>query len=203
MRGRPLCVALAITVATIVLFASHESRGSEKKYQGERKILRCQVEEIAGQGSQKSLTVCDVVEETGEVFCTRMKLYSSGEQSGETNLFSELKIGNILSFEGEIYSFQTPGNPGQFNEYQYYQEQNIQYKVFVKSLTVENQAYNHRKQWLYELRTQLFEKIMSLLPEPEGGIVAAMVLGEKSALEDRVKELFQEGGIAHILAISG
>ena len=35
------------------------------------------------------------------------------------------------------------------------------------------------------------------------GIVSAMVLGDKSGLSDEVKQLYQENGIAHVLAISG
>ncbi len=196
MLRRPLCVALVITVAAIILFYGHGRRGSERIYRGESKRLRCQVEEINGQGDKQNLTVCDVTDESGKAFASRVKLYFPDGPQG-------IKIGNILSVQGEIYSFQRPGNPGQFNEYQYYHSQNIQYKVFAKSLTIENQEYNPRKQWLHELRSRLFDTIMALLPQDKGGIVAAMLLGEKCALEEDVKELFQEGGIAHILAISG
>lgn len=39
--------------------------------------------------------------------------------------------------------------------------------------------------------------------EKTAGIVSAMVLGDKSGLSDEVKQLYQENGIAHVLAISG
>ena len=36
-----------------------------------------------------------------------------------------------------------------------------------------------------------------------GGILAAMVLGEKAGMDSEVKELYQKSGISHLLAISG
>ena len=37
----------------------------------------------------------------------------------------------------------------------------------------------------------------------DGGVLSAMILGEKSGLDAEVKSLYQKAGISHILAISG
>ena len=37
----------------------------------------------------------------------------------------------------------------------------------------------------------------------DGGVLSAMILGEKSGLDAEVKSLYQIAGISHILAISG
>ena len=44
---------------------------------------------------------------------------------------------------------------------------------------------------------------MECIGEKNGGILAAMLLGEKSEMDSEVKELYQNNGISHILAISG
>lgn len=41
------------------------------------------------------------------------------------------------------------------------------------------------------------------LGEENGGIMSAVLLGEKSGLNAGLKELYQKNGIGHILAISG
>ena len=37
----------------------------------------------------------------------------------------------------------------------------------------------------------------------DAGVVTAMLLGDRSALDSEIKELYQQNGIGHILAISG
>lgn len=198
MRKRPLCVALVIVIAGILLWHVLMPEDTGGEYKGEKKHLICQVTEISGQGDRISLTVEDVTE-GGRWFCSRMKLYNGSRDT----IFSEVKIGNIISVYGEVSSFSKPGNPGQFNEYQYYREQKISYRAFAQSLTIKNSGYNKMKQWLHEVRGSFFIRLNRLLPEKEAGVMAAMLLGEKGALSEEVKEMYQENGIAHILAISG
>ena len=198
MGRRPLCVALVIVVLLILFFQDTVKEELEKNYHGEEKTFLCQVEEILGQGDSKQLIVSDVIE--GKVsFCNRIKVYpKSGEPS-----FDNLKIGNIIEIKGQLYSFSKPGNPGQFNEYQYNREQGISYKFFLQSLTKKSDSSHWRSQWLYELRSNFYNCIMQCLPEKEAGVIAAMVLGEKCALDEDIKKLYQDNGIGHILAISG
>lgn len=198
MNKRPLCVALGMFVILILVFRGKLESVQDQQYQGEQKTIQCQVEEICGQGGSRSLIVSDVMENSSSL-CRRMKLYQSAGPAD----FSELKIGNILKVTGKIYSFSQPGNPGQFDEYRYYHDRGISYKFFVQSLKKKNPAYKKIEQWLCDVRTALYENIMACLPEEEAGVAAAMILGEKSALPEETRTLYQESGIAHLLAISG
>ena len=56
---------------------------------------------------------------------------------------------------------------------------------------------------LYRLRRKCSSKLCAYLGEEYGGIVSAMLFGEKENLSEDTKELFRDGGISHILAISG
>ena len=47
------------------------------------------------------------------------------------------------------------------------------------------------------------ELLVREMGEREGGILAAILLGEKSDMDPEMKELYQVNGIGHILAISG
>lgn len=39
--------------------------------------------------------------------------------------------------------------------------------------------------------------------ETTAGVLSSMLLGDKSYLDDEIKDLYQVSGISHILAISG
>lgn len=198
MGKRPLLVALVIVAAGLLLQHYRQSLQSVPAYDGVEKSLECQVEDISGQGETLSVTARDVTEHK-KFFCSRIKLYSGEDRT----LFSNLKVGNIILIQGKLYSFSEPGNPGQFNEAQYYREQGIDYRFLVQSLTITNQNYNKRKQWLQQWKNRFLHKLEKCLPEGDAGIMAAMLLGEKSGLTEEIKELYQKNGIAHILAISG
>ncbi len=198
MNKRPLCTALGAVVFLILLFRGYLEQERPEIYRGERKTVQCQIEEISGQEEAPVLTVCDVVEGDTEL-CRRMRILAS---AGKGNL-TGLKIGNILTVTGEIHSFSHPGNPGQFDEYQYYRDQGISYLFFAETVTVRDSASKKLEQWLRDVRTVLCQRIMSCLPPEEGGVAAAMLLGEKGALSREIRSLYQENGISHILAISG
>ena len=42
-----------------------------------------------------------------------------------------------------------------------------------------------------------------IFDEQDAGILAAMLLGDKSRLAEEIRDWYQVGGIAHVLAISG
>lgn len=200
MRGRPLCAASAFYIGILVLlyFGLGFFQTDIEVRQEEPVLLSCQIEQIQGVGEKQSLVVRDVMQ--GESFyCKRMKVYDLTDRS----LFQGLKIGQIISIAGTASSFSKPGNPGQFNEYQYYLQQGIQYKCLAKALTIKKDTVNRREQFLYELRSLCYELLFSCLPEKDAGIMAAMLLGEKAGLEEEINELYKNSGISHILAISG
>lgn len=195
MGRRPFCVASVILIAGILLLY----RPDETELLAEdnrEKVITGQVEEIAGDG--ESIVVTDIVSEDN-LPCNALKVY----QKSGGSLFQNLKIGNLISLSGTLYCFEKPGNPGQFNEYQYYLEAGIDAKFFVESLTIKNSNYKKTEQKLHEMQTVFFHQLEKCLPGEETGIIAAMILGNKSSLSMDVKQLYQKNGIAHILAISG
>lgn len=70
-------------------------------------------------------------------------------------------------------------------------------------LTVIEAKENIFFQKLYELRSFWARTLETITGKEEAGLLQAMLLGEKSGLKKEQKELYQSGGISHILAISG
>ena len=56
---------------------------------------------------------------------------------------------------------------------------------------------------LYRLRKNASALLRRWLPRDLGGLEAAMLLGDKAALPDTVRDTFRAAGISHLLAVSG
>ena len=201
---RPLCVILVLTVLWIICFYDPPVADTGPP-DGDKVRLIASVEEMYINGDKNELTVSDVVTETGKKYCDRLKLYGGDNKYSkrEDQSLPDLKIGNTISFFGTVKSFREPGNPGQFNELSYYRSMGIDARFFVSDLKVIDDSYDMIAMALYDIRSLFRDAFYEVLPEKEAGIITAMVLGEKQGLSDDVKELYQENGIAHILAISG
>ncbi|BCN31748.1 DNA internalization-related competence protein ComEC/Rec2 [Anaeromicropila herbilytica] len=121
--------------------------------------------------------------------------------SKESN--NNLKIGNKLQIKGQINILQHNTNPGQFDEYDYYRMIGIDYKVYSENIEVINSSYSRYLQFLYEIKGKMVSSFERILNRKEAGIISAMLLGDKSELDEEINALYQENGISHIIAISG
>lgn len=53
------------------------------------------------------------------------------------------------------------------------------------------------------LRANITARILTALPGPEGGVAAALLTGEQSAVDKDITQQMRDSGLAHILSISG
>lgn len=118
------------------------------------------------------------------------------------NIKEDLKTGMIIQVKGELERISAPGNPGEFDQQQYYACQKIYY--FMKNAVVQkkSRSYSRYGQALTELRERIAETLQKAAGD-KAGIYQAMLLGEKSGLDEDVKMRYQMAGMIHILAISG
>lgn len=114
-----------------------------------------------------------------------------------------LEPGNRLYLSGNLREFSQATNPGQFHQRQYYKEKGIYYQFQADRLEVVSEDSIRWKSMLYYFRDRMQQVYLTCLPRKEGGIVSAMILGEKSLLDMDIKKLYQQNGIGHLLAISG
>lgn len=125
----------------------------------------------------------------------RILLYYTGEEI--------FRVKNRISVSGTIQKFTKGTNPGQFNEYLYYKSNGIDYKIFGENVKVQQADISVYHQLLKKIRDTISRVYKTVLSEEDAGVLCAMVLGEKTALPQDTKELYQKNGMAHILAISG
>lgn len=115
----------------------------------------------------------------------------------------EIFPGNRLALKGTLREFTRATNPGQFDQRKYYKEKGIYYQFTASEVTIDSHKIRWVKAHLYRFRERLQQTYISCLPQREGGIVSALILGDKSLLDMDIRKLYQESGIGHLLAISG
>lgn len=108
-----------------------------------------------------------------------------------------------ISVVGTIREMLEGSNPGQFNQRAYYEQRGIDFYIKGKELNIITAEADVLKSTLSKLKYKLKSTLMKVLPMEQAGVMAAMLLGEKSELNLDLKKLYQDNGIAHILAISG
>lgn len=115
----------------------------------------------------------------------------------------EYLMGQRIEVLGEFSLQKEPTNPGEFNSYIYYRAKGIYGLLFCKQVRRVYGMYNPIWELARRIRVNLEKIYEKLFSEEEAGIVAAMILGEKTGLSEEIKTLYQDNGISHILAISG
>lgn len=116
--------------------------------------------------------------------------------------FSDVKIGSRVVLSGKIERIRPATNPGEFDAEKYYGARGYYYTLWNANI-ISTKGGNAILEWLYNLRRKCAEVLVSKFGEDDGGVLSAMLLGEKEYLLLETKELYSLSGISHILAISG
>lgn len=115
----------------------------------------------------------------------------------------EWSIGRVILVSGTVEELKEASNWGGFDQKTYYEQQGV--GLSVRDAKVEEEL---RKASLYftmlaKMRQSFRESIEQISSPKDGAVLKAMILGDKSDLDQEQKEIYQRGGISHILAISG
>lgn len=75
--------------------------------------------------------------------------------------------------------------------------------LFPQVKIIEKTKGNLILQAVYNFKKYLMKNFQAMLPEPQAGLMAGILLGEKSALEPSLKENLRNAGLTHVVAASG
>lgn len=120
----------------------------------------------------------------------------------------DLKLGSRIEAECKYIGFNISRNAGNFDEQGYYHSLGISGKFLLEkdeNLKKIGKGWNYIKQLLYGIKKKIVSTFDSVLGDDSKfrGFFSAIVAGEKNGLDNNIKELYQDNGIIHILAISG
>lgn len=119
----------------------------------------------------------------------------------EKEVFERLKCGFDIEATGVLTLFDAATNPGQFDVRDYYASLGIDGRIRNASVRIIGSEASFESV-LYDFKCAIKGKIEAIYPEKEGGIITAILLGDKEGLPEEIKEKYTESGIVHILAIS-
>ena len=124
------------------------------------------------------------------------------QMEAEGQKIIKLNIGNVIQVRGEASLFDRARNPGNFDQRAYYQKQGIHVLVWAEEITVRSFRTDRIKEFLSSLRTRWKNTLEEYLGEYYGNTMSAVLLGEKSGLDEEMKKMYQKNGIGHLLAIN-
>lgn len=115
----------------------------------------------------------------------------------------EIMPGDRIVVRGTYAPFLEAANPGQFDFHNWYFSQKT--VCALKSpiiLEIQKGSVNIGR-ILWKLQSIFRRSYEAILPAKAAGIITAITLGDKGLMETEWKTTYQEGGIAHIIAVSG
>ncbi len=208
LRRRAMAVRIALGV---IFLAFGFGRGHKAfKWSEEEQKLELDNKDISLWG-----TVADV-RQSGDYYVSVLKdckVIENGQKGGHKDIkriqvyleqMDEMPAqGDKIQIKGKANLIQGARNPGEFDYRLYYQAQGIHYRVF--SISWERTRHaglypgNILSWW-----ADSAGKILDQIAVPKyAGIFRAAILGDKSGLDEDIRDLYQKNGIAHLLAISG
>ena len=207
MKNRPL---LSVCLMVLCIIAFMVVWGRERFI---KELRPSPIERYAAEGDNITISGKIYRQEQKEncrmIYLKENSIYSNSKKFQEskiiiyTNSSQKLHIGNQIKVCGKVSFYEEARNPGNFDQKFYYQKQGIHGKVRSDDIQITDYKRNKLKDRLEKFRMNWQKMLQREMGERDGSALAAILLGEKSGMDQEMKELYQVNGIGHILAISG
>ena len=205
MIKRPLCLLCLIFM--VVIWGMRISGLSENRQSRENAVVssylqeHSQVVRIYGQIYKRSsdqsaynLKYSYLQVQSQVISLKNVKVYMKEE--------AHFPIGSEVVMTGKLQKIPEAGNPGQFDSVLYYETQNIFWRMVNAHGEIKKLPVWSYRETLAKLRDRLFASLETA-GKTYAPVYEAMLLGDKSNLDEKVKDRYQMAGFLHMLAISG
>ncbi|MDD5021575.1 MAG: ComEC/Rec2 family competence protein [Endomicrobiaceae bacterium] len=118
-------------------------------------------------------------------------------------LFNDLKYGDIIELSGKLQIPPSPAFPGNFDYGKYLNRQNIYTLFYASDFELLEQKPSSIKSFALKTKNDISNKLTNYFKLPYSSILQAMLIGDKSSLEQETKNIFVNTGLIHILVVSG
>jgi len=122
---------------------------------------------------------------------------------------SFFQYGDIVILEGFLRKPISFGWKSSFNYRKYlaqrgiYVTLNVKKDFFKKKIGEKKDIFTRTKKSVYALRRNLLSQIRKYLKEPYSQVMSTILLGNRSAIPNDIRDMFSKTGTLHVLAISG
>lgn len=117
-----------------------------------------------------------------------------------------ISLSDSIKGQGTFKQFQGKRNPGDFDFRSFFMRKYIFGKVFSDKKFPPNIIHNHDRNIsaMIEKVRQSIKSIFNTYTDKEtGGMLTALILGEKSYVDEDLRDSFAKTGVIHVLAVSG
>lgn len=114
------------------------------------------------------------------------------------------KFGDKLAIQGQCSDISGTRNPGDFNYRLYYKSRGISKQVSAdKSTLLKEDNGGIFRTMLYLSREKVRNTVNEALPEDEAAILIGIITGDKTDIDEDMREAYMKTGLSHILSVSG
>ena len=210
---RPMCVlSLAFMLLTYVLLSILGGVDLNEYSHDYTKVIVSGkiIDKVYKNGkSQIHLKECSIVPEN-EKNMTNKKLVHTNHKHirkaililSEQDLY-DFKIGQFIMATGTYSNYSLPENDGQFNSRKYYRIQGYEANIRDAYINYCGNSFSRYREVLFTIKTRTKTLYHEYIDDSDAGTLAAMVLGDKTGLDEEIKDVYQAAGISHILSLSG
>jgi competence protein ComEC len=146
-------------------------------------------------------TYCLLTFSASEIIINGEKEQLSGTALIRLPRYPTYHYGDVLKVSGEL---ETPPQFEDFDYKGYLARQGIYSVIYYPDVEVLDHGQGFKPlQWIYSLRERLSASLARALPEPQGSLAQAILLGLRGNIPDSLYSAFSRTGTAHLLAISG
>ena len=111
--------------------------------------------------------------------------------------------GDRVLFRGKFMELSPTMNEGEFSFLQHLKSEGIEAFFLANRVEIQEKDSAPFLKLLYKIRREAAHDLEILYPKTQSDFLKSLFLGEKAALSKEERNLYQEAGIAHILAVSG
>jgi competence protein ComEC len=120
------------------------------------------------------------------------------------NELQRLKPGFTCKVEGTLVKPEPSRNEGAFNYERYLHHQKIHWVLQISDLSIRRCSDDYQVRDMFQRwRDRGIRFIEGNVPQPSSGMMQALIYGERRNISEETLGDYQEGGIIHLLAISG
>lgn len=153
-------------------------------------------------------TVMDVIDRQGGIkLLVKVNTIDDIPVSGNEMVYvytdKSYNINSVIYFKSQMFFYEKPGNPGEFDNYSYNATRYIYAYSFPDEIIIKNSGGWSVKRLIVSLRRWYINKLCVLFNEDNAGLLILMLTGNSSFMDKELREVYQSAGFAHILSISG
>lgn len=212
---RPLAFTLALLmIIRIVVWSAGDEDSSPLIYteqrlyehigEGQQVIVSGRVKQcsLISSGVRLFIDQISVLSEDGSEINSEISFLPEQQLTG-TIEEREIMPGDQVVLRGTFAPFLPATNPGQFDLREWYFAREVVCSLKKVEVLQAKKGDVVLDGLLYGIRRAVWDSYERILQEKAAGTMAAISLGEKGLMEQEWKTMYQEGGIAHIIAVSG